>query len=501
MSGRLAQLARAFGSHPRGRWFKSTSDHHTLAVNYINESMVSRQYLVSTNPARGYEEIGRVRISTDAEIIEAVARAKNSRWKWQETSLKQRITHFKRLTAILQKRSRAMAELITLEVGKPITESLSDVEFDVANINSKIKLAPVCLAPEVLDRFDGQKNVLYYEPHGVVAVITPWNYPSSNFFISCAQLLLAGNVVIHKHSEECPLTGQLLAEIMSEAGFPEGVFTEVYGDGRVGDKLTDQNIDAIHFTGSSKVGQLLYQKAAEKFIPLVLEMGGSSPGIMFAGADLSRACIHAGEERFNNCGQICCALKRLIVEDSIMDSVVTEMKRGAEALVVGDPMKKTTQVGPLVAKRQLDLLVEQVEDAKNKGATIVTGGETINGLDGAFFQPTVITGVTDKMRVMTEEVFGPVLPIISFASEKEAIKIANNTIYGLSAYIYGRDIKRLHQVAQQIDAGQISINGASYFSDHSPFGGYKLSGIGRNDGKLGFYEATQKKVIAEPVVE
>ncbi|OGK38652.1 hypothetical protein A3I56_00345 [Candidatus Roizmanbacteria bacterium RIFCSPLOWO2_02_FULL_43_10] len=285
---------------------------------------------------------------------------------------------------------------------------------------------------------------------------------------------------------------------MEEAGFPKGVFCAVHGDGKVGDLLTDQDIDGIHFTGSSKVGHYLYEKAAKKFIPVVLEMGGSSPGVVFADADLDASCPNICHERFNNCGQICCALKRLIVHESIYDSVVSRMKMNIETMKVGDPMDKDTTVGPLVAKRQLDLLVEQVEDAKQKGATIVTGGSRVEGLDGAYYQPTLVTNTTPDMRIITEEVFGPVLPVVPFSAEEEAVALANETIYGLSAFVYGKDVDKMRSIAARIDAGQVSINGASYFSESSPFGGYKMSGMGRNDGRLGFDSATQKKVIAEP---
>lgn len=391
-----------------------------------------------------------------------------------------------------------MATLITNEMGKPITQSLSDVADDVYNIQSKIKLAKKHLAPVILDQTPTQKNVLYYEPYGVVAVIVPWNFPSSNFFIATLQALLAGNTVVFKHSEENPLVGKLIEEIMQEAEFPEGVFSVVHGDGKVGDLLTDQDINAIHFTGSSAVGQYLYQKAAKKFIPAILEMGGSSPGIVFADADITTTSEHACGERFHNCGQICCALKRLIVHEDIFDKVVSQMKKNVEAMKVGDPLDKTTEVGPLVSKKQLDALIIQVEDAKAKGATIITGGDIVKGMKGAFYQPTIITNVTPDMKVVTEEVFGPVLPIISFKTDEEAVELANKTIYGLSAYVYGKDVEKMRKIALKIDAGQISINGASYFSENSPFGGYKMSGLGRGDGALGFYEITQKKVVAEP---
>lgn len=254
--------------------------------------------LISTNPARNYEKIDEVEISREEEIIEKVNKAQKAKLGWKEMSLEDRIPYFEKLMAVYKKRGEEVAEIQTKEVGKVIKESREDVEFDLFGIENNIRIAREVLKPEILDESETQKNILYFEPYGIMVVIVPWNFPSSNFFISCIQPLLAGNTIVFKHSEECPLTGKILEEIMEEAGFPEGVFSEVYGDGKVGDMLTNQAIDAIHFTGSTKIGRYLYEKAALKFIPATLEMGGSSPGIIFKDANLDMACKHALAERF-----------------------------------------------------------------------------------------------------------------------------------------------------------------------------------------------------------
>jgi len=455
--------------------------------------------LISTNPSRNYEKVGSVTISSLAEIKQKVVAARKAAPRWKSLPLIKRLAYFSKLRVVYRRHSQEMAELVSREMGKSIGESAADVTGDLENISNKIELAQQYLAPVILDKTKTMKNVLYFEPHGVVAAIVPWNFPSSNFFITCLPILMSGNTVVFKHSEECPLVGKLFEKILREAGFPEGVFAVVHGDGKVGDMLTDQAIDAIHFTGSSKIGEFLYQKAAKKFIPVVLEMGGSSPGIIFADADLDTACKQTFVERFGNCGQVCNALKRLFVHKSIFAEVVERMKIMAENMRVGDALDYSTQCGPLVAKRQQKLLQEQVQDAVDKGAKVVAGGSVPKGLQGAYYLPTILTKVTPKMRVMSEEVFGPVLPITPFTTEAEAIMLANNTIYGLSAYVYGGNITQLKVVAAQIEAGQISINGQSFFSKHAPFGGYKKSGLGRNDGYFGFDAATQKKVVAEPI--
>jgi acyl-CoA reductase-like NAD-dependent aldehyde dehydrogenase len=455
--------------------------------------------LQSTNPARGYEVIGEVDVSTPDEVRQKVSLAHQVKQSWKETPLTDRISHFDKLLEIYKKRSAEISKMQSREMGKPIRQSQADDAGNLEYIKHNLQIAREYLKPEIVDESDSQKNIVYYEPYGVAAVITPWNFPSANFFIGCTQLLLAGNVVVLKHSEECPLTGKLLEEMMIEAGFPKGVFSEVFGDGEVGQLIVNEDVDLIHFTGSSKVGQQLYRKAAEKFIPAILEMGGSSPGIIFPDADLELISPNVCVERYENCGQICCALKRLIVHEDIYDSVVARIKDYLENQFVGDPLDEKTDIGPLVAKRQLDLLIEQVEDAKNKGVDVVTGGDVVRELDGAYFQPTLITNVDKNMRVWKEEVFGPVLPVMPFKTEEEAIELANDTEYGLSAFVYGLDNEQLQRVASRIETGQISINGASYFSDNSPFGGYKKSGLGRGGGKFGFYEVTQKKTIALPI--
>lgn len=459
---------------------------------------MSMSRLVSTNPAKNYAVVGELEISTEAEIKAAVENAKLAAQQWREIGVKGRSQFFEKFLAKLEANSTKLAELQTSETGKVLKESQDEVADAVGMLRWIVDNAEIYLRPEVLDESDGYITELHKEPYGVFAAITPWNFPTSNFMIAVAQVMICGNVVVFKHSEECPLTGKLLADLMGEAGFPKGTFTEVYGDGSVGATLTNQDVNFISFTGSTKVGKQLYKKAAEKFIKTRLELGGSSPGIIFDTADLDKAIPSYCEERFLACGQVCCALKRLIVQDSIFDAVVEKLKTTVNAMVLGDPTDAKTTIGPLVAKRQQDLLKDQLSDAVAKGAKVVVGGNIPDNLQGAYFEPTILTNVSQAMRVVTEEVFGPILPVYTFKTEEEAIQLANNTKYGLSAFVYSGNAEQALRVASRIEAGQLSVNGASYFSDHAPFGGYKESGLGRGDGKYGFYESTQAKVIARP---
>ena len=458
-----------------------------------------KKELISTNPAQGYKEVGRVTISSQVDVQNAVKNARKALPAWRALSVKERGEYFQKFLDLYKERVKELAELQTKEMGKPITESLAECSSRGAMLELNLERSMQVLQPQVLDTYNTYQTEMHFEPYGIVAAIVPWNYPTSQFLIAIAQPLLAGNTIVLKHSEECPLTSEFLTELMNKAGFPEGVFTCLYGDGAIGKMLLDQNIDLILFTGSSRVGEMIYKKAAEKFIPAVLEMGGSSPAIIFDDVNLDETCLSVFRERFRNNGQICCALKRLIVHQSIYDEVVAKLIKIIKNQVVGDPLDKKTTIGSLSAKRQLETLEAQVEDARKKGATIVVGGKRPEGLDGAYYIPTLITNTKPDMKIITEEVFGPVLPVITFNTEEEALKIANGTPYGLSAFVYSKNLERANRVAHAFQAGQVSINGCSYFSTNASFGGYKKSGIGRIKGDIGFLHITQQKVIARPL--
>lgn len=454
--------------------------------------------LQSTNPGHGYAVIGEIVQSTLEEVSMAVTAAQKAFPTWKALSIAERIFYYEKLLPIYERRADEIARMQTLETGKTITQSKNDVAGDLEWIKHVLTIAQRYLKSDVVDDLADQTTMVVFEPYGVMAAIMPWNYPSSNFFISTTHALLAGNTIVAKHSEECPLTSKLLNELFSEAGFPNGVFTMLYGNGHVGKMLVEQNINLLHFTGSSKVGHELYKLAGSKFIPVILEMGGSSPGIVFADADLHSTVNSICNERYRNCGQICCALKRLFVQQERYDEIVNKLANQVQALKLGDPLKDDTDIGSLVAERQCILLEEQVKDAIYKGAKIVCGGKRSEELPGAYFEPTLLTHITPDMRVYREEVFGPVLTVVPFNTEEEALELANNSMYGLSAFVYTNDLERAQRVASLLEAGNVSINGASYFTDNAPFGGYKNSGMGSNGGKYGFTYVTHMKTVAIP---
>lgn len=452
--------------------------------------------LISTNPAKNYEVLGYVNVSSPQEIKQKVTAAQKVKTAWKELGVAKRVKILRPLLREFAKRKEELALLITKEIGKPIKESLDDIEWEKDYFEWFLENGQKYLSEETT--FEDKKSVhkILYEPLGVAAVIVPWNFPYDNFVWAVIPNLIAGNTVVFKHSEECPLTGKFIEEVMEKINLPKGVFSEIYGDGKVGETLVNQNVDLIWFTGSSKVGKYLYEIAGKKFVKSVLEMGGSNPGIVFNDVDVESIGEKIYGKRFSNCGQVCDSLKRLIVHQSIFNEVLESLKKAVEAKAVGDPEDERTDIGSLVAKRQLELLESQVEDAVKNGAKIITGGKRPENLKGAYYLPTILTDIKPEMRVWREETFGPVLPVVPFKTEEEAIKLANATIYGLGGQIYTKDKKRALKVAVKIEAGAVGINEVSHLLPCNPFGGYKESGVGREHGRHGFQELTQIKVVS-----
>ncbi len=452
--------------------------------------------LISTNPAKNYEALGEVKISSDEEIKEKVFLSNKAKFSWKEFGIKKRIELLKPISKEFKQRIREIAELITKEMGKPISESIEEVNGSVEEFEWFMENSSLALKEEITYEDDKSIHKILYEPFGATAVITPWNFPFEMAVWGIIPNLIVGNTVIFKISEECPLVGKLIEKIINNHNLPKGIFSEIYGAGDAGEKLAKSDIDFIWFTGSSKVGKLLYKIAAEKFIKVILEMGGSSPCIVFDDIDVAAVVPTIYNERFHNCGQVCDATKRLIVHKSIFDEMVSRLKKFIETKKVGDPFEEKTDIGSLVAKRQLVLLQGQVKDALRKGAKIITGGCSPKNLKGAFYQPTIIANITKNMRLWREEVFGPVLPIVKFKTEEEAVKLANDTVYGLGSRVYSKDIDRAKRVASKIKAGTVEINHVSRWLSCNPFGGFKSSGMGREHGIVGFRELCQIKVIS-----
>ncbi len=456
------------------------------------------QNIISVNPARNYEVIGQIPITPHTQIDAIVSKAHKAFKIWSKVTLKERLALLEEVYKAFFKRKNDIRLLASKEMGMPITVSDEvDIGFGLHYLRGYLDNAEKWLSPEIAFENEKEIHYLFFEPKGVAGISIPWNFPFCNFIWQVMQHLIVGNTVVFKHSEECPLTGKLLEEIVLSVNLPEGVFNEVYGDGSdVGEYLMNSHIDLMHFTGSTGVGKHLYQIAAKKFIPAILELGGSAPGIVFDDADLDTAIESIYFNRYANCGQTCDGLKRLIVHRKLFDEVIERLKKYIATKKMGDPQDPKTDLGPLVAERQLATIEQQVADAVEHGAKIVLGGKRPSGLLGAYYEPTILTHITFDMRVWKEEVFGPVLPVVPFDTDDEAVALANDTQYGLGGYIYTQSRERAFSISSRLETGNIGVNNAYYMEAQDPFGGYKNSGLGREHGRQGFRELCSSKLIA-----
>ncbi len=443
--------------------------------------------------------VGELEISTSEDVSDAVSRAKTAFLKWKDVPIDERIRYIKKYRDKVAEHKEEIAKLTTLEMGKPIKQSLEDVDFELGFIDYYIEKGKENLANEVVFNEKNEHYRIVFEPYGVAAVIAPWNFPLSMADSGILPALIAGNTVVFKPSEYTSLSQKKAVDLLKETGIPEGVVNIVIGDGSVGKILVDSPIDLVWFTGSTKTGHEIYRKCGEKFIKALCELGGSSAGIVFADAKLEVILETLYWSRFLNCGQVCSAVKRLFIERSVYNDVLQKYIARLHNAKIGDPSKEDIDIGPLVSKKQLQRLEEQVNDAVSKGAKLEIGGKRPSGIEfdkGNYFEPTILTNVTFDMKVMNEEVFGPVLPVIPFDTEEEVIEMANRTEYGLTSEIYTSDIAKGERLAKALQSGVVAINTTGYYKPVCPIGGYKNSGIGREYGRIGMQEFAQVKLIA-----
>ena len=454
--------------------------------------------IISFNPSNNYEVIGSVDASTKKDVEEAVKNAHFAQIKWADLTLEDRCKKLESFVQVSINRADEIAILIAKETGRPLESAKDNVKGGITYFNDYLKSAKKHLAPKITLETDTEIHRVYREPLGVVACICPWNYPFMNVVWQCGQALIAGNTVVYKNSEENPLFAKLLAELFAESDVPGGVFNVVYGDGKVGEWLVESEINMISFTGSTKTGRKLTKIAGDKYIPIVTELGGSAPMIVLDDIEVTNKLIEfIWSRRFKNAGQACDAVKRLIVHKSKFNEIVNLLRIKVASKKMGNALNANTDIGPLISKKQLIKLEKQVKDAKEKGAKIIIGGNRSNKLKGSYYEPTLIIDVNQDMKIWQEEVFGPVLPIISFDTDVEAINLANDTEYGLGAHVMTNNKNRFTKIAKSLKSGMVAQNEVMYWHPSNPFGGYKHSGMGRIHGEYGFNEVTQVKLISE----
>ena len=438
-----------------------------------------------------------ISLGSEKDTNDAVKAAKNSFELWWGTPKEKKIELLNNLLKIYKKRSLEMAEAISKEMGAPKDWSINEQsQSGEDHIKTFINNYENFKFENYLNEEQG--NYIAYEPIGVCALITPWNWPINQIALKVLPALAAGCTMILKPSEIAPLSGMLFAEIIHEAGFPNGVFNLVNGDGPgVGTQLSSHpDIDMVSFTGSTRAGKLITKNAADTIKRVSLELGGKGANIVFSDAD--EKAVKRGVRRvFNNSGQSCNAPTRLLVEKSIYERAVKEAIEVAEKTTVDVANKEGKHIGPVVSKVQYDKIQNLINKGVEEGANLVVGGpDRPSHLNkGYFIKPTVFADVNNEMTIAKEEIFGPVVSIIPFSTEEEAIKISNDTAYGLTNYIQTNDTDKAHRVARQLRSGMVEINGAG-FADGSPFGGYKQSGNGREGGKWGIEEFLEVKSIS-----
>jgi len=445
------------------------------------------------NPATE-QAVALINLGAETEVDSAVAAAKAAFEAYSQTTIEERMALLSKIIEMYQKRYNDVAEAIRLEMGAPSQLA--------ATAQAGSGLAHLAEALKVLQSYEFEEvkgaHRVVKEPIGVCALITPWNWPMNQIACKVAPALATGCTMVLKPSEVAPLSAYVFAEIMDEAGVPAGVFNLINGDGAgVGTLLSKhKDVDLVSFTGSTRAGSLIAQNAAPTVKRVTQELGGKSPNIILPDADIQEAVVRGAMHMFHNTGQSCNAPSRMLVHRTQLAEAEAAAAQAASLVVVGNPEDETTTMGPLVSQVQFDRVQGLIAKGLEEGARLVCGGlGRPDGLEqGYFVKPTVFSDVNNDMTIAREEIFGPVLVMIPYDSEEEAIRIANDTNYGLAGYVQSSDIQRARKVAARIRAGNVKINGASGGTD-IPFGGYKQSGNGREWGAHGFTDYLEIKAI------
>lgn len=457
----------------------------------------NNKQLVSINPARNYEIIGYVDISTADEVKLKVEKAKNAQKVWERLGVSVRVDYLRNIYNELLKYKDDLALLVTQEMGFPLRYCHEyDIEEALKFFDWYLRNSEDVLSPELNHQKGDEKHSYMFQAFGVSAVIVPWNYPVTSWILGVIPNLIVGNSVVFKHAEECSLVAQFIEKIFSTCSLPEGTINHVYGDGRVGEILTNQDIDLIYFTGNTRVARKIYKKSGERFIKCILETGGSAPGIIFDDVDVDRVLPSVYKYRFSNSGQSFDGLKRLLIHKNIAHEFINKLTDHMSTLKVGDPQEESTDLGPLVSKKQLDLADEQLQDAIKKGAKVIYRHEGDGTLKGAYFMPVILENVTVDMCVWKDEVLAPILPIVEFVEDEEAINLANFSEFGSGGYLYTQSMDRINRLAHRLETGMLNINETTYRIPQNYYGGIKKSGIGKKNGVEGLHDLCNIKLVS-----
>ncbi len=447
--------------------------------------------ITTINPSTG-EEIKKYTTMDKDQVFDLVGKAKRAYPEWKKDYEKRR-SYVYNLVEYLKKNKIKLAKVATSEMGKPLKESIGEIDKCAWALEFYADHGDSFLADEVLNT-DARKSFLSFEPLGVIGSIMPWNFPYWQALRFAAPCLMAGNVIVMKPSRVTMQSGIEIEKAFMESGMPDGVFQTVVGSVDSANHLIDSDVNAVTFTGSTNAGAKVGERAARHLKKCVLELGGSDPFIVLDDAIIDKAAEGAVKGRFINCGQSCVASKRFFVGKNIAKDFIELFIKKASHLKIGDPMSMETDLGPISSKDGYEAISGIVEDAKEKGAEILLGGSKIDG-KGYFYEPTILTNVKPNMRIANEETFGPVAPITIVENESEAIKLANDSEFGLGASIWTKDLAKADKMSRRIESGIVSVNNVVISDPRIPFGGIKHSGFGRELSRYGMLEFINLKSV------
>ena len=450
--------------------------------------------LSTVNPSTG-QAISQYKIMNNEQVTLTVKQARKAFPNWKSIGFSRRAEFIRDFAQELRRNKTNLAKTATQEMGKPVKESTSEVEKCAWVMEYFADNGYIFLNDELVNT-DARKSVITFEPLGVIGSIMPWNFPYWQVLRFAAPSLMAGNTIVLKPASATMQCGIHIENSFNNIGAPDGIFKTLVGDSRIADALIDsEDISAVTFTGSVPVGAKVASRATSLWKKCVLELGGSDPFIVCGDADIEKASTGAVKGRFINCGQSCIASKRFLVVKDVANAFIEKFVQKVKKLVVGDPMHDTTDIGPLVNKPALENIDALVKDAVSNGAEVLAGGAPAGDGRGYFYKPTVLTKISTQMRVANEEVFGPVAPVSIVENEDEALKIANDSKFGLGASIWTEDLDRASKLSMAIESGIVTVNNMVVSDPRVPFGGVKRSGFGRELSQYGMLEFVNIKSI------
>lgn len=465
---------------------------------YINGQWLSHPEGLSQtiyNPANG-ETIGSVPLLGQAETCLAIDAAEAAQADWAGRTAQERCQILRRWFDLISLNADALAQILTLEQGKPLAEAKGEILYGASFIEWFAEEGRRIYGDVIPSHQNGSRIIVIKQPIGIVGAITPWNFPTAMITRKCAPAMAAGCPFIVKPAPETPFSALALAVLAEQAGIPAGIFNVVTGDAvAIGNELTSNNkVRKISFTGSTNIGKLLMRQCADSVKKVSLELGGNAPFIVFNDADIDAAIEGAMISKYRNAGQTCVCTNRFLVQSEIYPEFVQRLAQAVSALKVGSGLEADNHIGPMINAQALDKIESHIEDALACGGEVITGGQR-HKLGGNFFQPTVIANANNQMKVAKEETFGPLAPIFKFDTQDQAIAMANDTEFGLAAYVYTKDLGTAWRVGEQLEYGMVGINEGLISTTVAPFGGIKQSGLGREGSKYGIEDYLEMKYL------